>query len=154
CLHDMGHAWQALVLAARAIGCESLAAGHFPDDEVAQVCRLNEDEWPMLIVGFHGRSIPAEGPHAGETVWFEGRANRLSNGYVAHPLIDGVHAPTKLDSEHGGIREAEPAPAGSGGIKLPMPASATRTFGDVVRTRRSALDFQGGTLSMSLAQLS
>src|SRR5579872_2062740 len=63
CLHDMGHAWQALVLAARAIGCESLAAGHFPDDEVAQVCRLNEDEWPMLIVGLHGRSIPAGGPH-------------------------------------------------------------------------------------------
>ena len=39
CLHDIGHAWQALALAARAIGCDSFAVGHFPDDEVAQLCR-------------------------------------------------------------------------------------------------------------------
>src|ERR1700683_357066 len=30
CLHDIGHAWQALTLAARSIGCESFAHGHFP----------------------------------------------------------------------------------------------------------------------------
>jgi len=30
CLHDIGHAWQALALSARAIGCDSFAAGHFP----------------------------------------------------------------------------------------------------------------------------
>jgi len=154
CLHDMGHAWQALVLAARAIGCGSLAAGHFPDDDVAQFCRVNEDEWPMLIVALCGPSIPVSEPHAGETVWLEGRANRLSNEYVAHPLIDSIHASTKLARRNGGIREAEPAPQGSGGIKLPPPASATRPFGEVVRTRRSALDFRGGALSMSLAQLS
>src|SRR5690242_14486058 len=47
CLLDAGHAWQALALAARAIGCESLTVGHFTDDEVAQFCRLHEDEWPM-----------------------------------------------------------------------------------------------------------
>src|SRR6187399_2308721 len=33
CLLDMGHAWQSLALAACAIGCKSLAVGHFPDDE-------------------------------------------------------------------------------------------------------------------------
>jgi nitroreductase len=27
CLHDIGHAWQALALSARAIGCDSFAAG-------------------------------------------------------------------------------------------------------------------------------
>ena len=58
CLHDIGHAWQALALAARAIGCDSFAVGHFPDDEVAQFCRLHEDEWPMLIVELRGESIP------------------------------------------------------------------------------------------------
>ena len=42
CLHDIGHAWQALALSARAIGCDSFAVGHFPDDEVAQLCRLND----------------------------------------------------------------------------------------------------------------
>ena len=64
CLHDIGHAWQALALAARAIGCDSFAIGHFPDDEVAQFCRLNEDEWPMLIVELRGSSIPVREPDA------------------------------------------------------------------------------------------
>jgi SagB-type dehydrogenase family enzyme len=50
CLHDIGHAWQALALAARAIGCDSFAVGHLPDDEVAQFCRLADDEEPMLLV--------------------------------------------------------------------------------------------------------
>src|SRR6202035_3187319 len=40
CLHDMGHAWPALALAARAMGFDSTATGHFPDDEVAQLCGL------------------------------------------------------------------------------------------------------------------
>src|SRR5258705_8053075 len=62
CLHDIGHAWQALALAARAIGCESSAVGCFPDDEVAASCRLSLDEWPMLIVGLHGASIPLAEP--------------------------------------------------------------------------------------------
>ncbi len=50
CLLDIGHAWQALALAAHAMGCDSFAIGNFVDDEVAQLCRLQEDEWPMLMV--------------------------------------------------------------------------------------------------------
>jgi SagB-type dehydrogenase family enzyme len=49
---------------------------------------------------------------------------------------------------------AEPALAGSGEIQLPPPSSSTRSFGEVVRMRRSALDFLGGRQSISLAQLS
>ena len=74
CLHDIGHAWQALVLSARAIGCDSFAAGHFPDDEVAELCRLNVDEWPMLIVSLYGKSIPVREADTGKTVWFGGQA--------------------------------------------------------------------------------
>ena len=58
CLHDIGHAWQALALAAQAIGCDTFAFGHFRDDEVSQSCGLEPDEWPMLIVELRGRSIP------------------------------------------------------------------------------------------------
>ncbi|HXM45487.1 MAG TPA: SagB/ThcOx family dehydrogenase, partial [Bryobacteraceae bacterium] len=36
CLHDIGHAWQALTLAARSIGCESIARGQFADDKVSE----------------------------------------------------------------------------------------------------------------------
>ena len=155
CLHDMGHAWQALALAARAIGCESFAVGHFPDDEVAQFCRLPEDEWPMLIVRLRGGSIPVRAPGACETVWYGGHANQLSKERTGYTRIDGIHGATKLSKRVcRGISAAEPAPMGSGEIKLLPAASSTRAFGEVVRMRRSALDFVGGTRSMSLTQLS
>jgi SagB-type dehydrogenase family enzyme len=155
CLHDIGHAWQALALAARAIGCDSFAAGHFPDDEVAQICRLHEDEWPMLIVELRGRSIPVREPDAGETVWHGGHANQLSKERTPYARIDAIHGATKLGKNacHG-IFPAEPAPTGSGEIKLPTPALSGPTFGEVARTRRSALDFLGGVQSISLTQLS
>ena len=54
CLHDIGHGWQALTLAARAMGCESFTLGNFTDDEVSDCCLLSEDEWPMLIVTLQG----------------------------------------------------------------------------------------------------
>ena len=99
CLHDIGHAWQALALAARAIGCDSFAIGHFPDDEVAQFCRLHEDEWPMLIVELRGGSIPVREPDACETVWYGGHANQLSKERSAYHAIDGIHGATKLSKQ-------------------------------------------------------
>jgi SagB-type dehydrogenase family enzyme len=160
CLHDMGHAWQALALAARALGCDSFATGHFPDDEVARLCRLSNDEWPMFIVALRGSGIPVREldttePDDKKKIWFGGTANRLSSEQVPYPLIDRIHAATKLKgSECGVISGAEAAATGSGEIKLPSSAVSVRIFGEVARTRRSALDFEGGTRSMSLAQLS
>ncbi len=152
CLHDIGHAWQALALAARSIGCSSFAAGHFPDDDVSRSCRLHEDEWPMLIIELRGPSIPVRQPGASETVWHTGHANRLSLEQVPYPLIDEIHHATKLSRPS--LSPAEPAPTGSGDIKLPLPASSELAFGEVVRIRRSALDFVGGNQSLSRAQLS
>ncbi len=154
CLHDMGHAWQALTLAARAIGCDSIATGHFEDDDVVQFCRLNEDEWPMLIVSLHGKCIPVCEADAGETVWYGGRANQLSQKTIAFPLIDRIHSDTKLIDSKYNRTSVDPARTGSGQIKLPAPASSSRTFGEVARMRRSALDFIGGLRSMTLPQLS
>ena len=164
CLHDVRHAWQALALSAQAMGCDSFALGHFPDDEVAQFCRLHEDEWPMLIVELRGTSIPVREPDARETVWYGGHANQLSRERTAYPRIDGIHGSTKLDAQLSdracrNIFAAEPPSTGSGEIKLPPsasppPPSARRTFGEVARMRRSALDFVGGMQSISLTQLS
>lgn len=154
CLHDIGHAWQALALSTQAIGCDSFAVGHFADDEVAQLFQLNIDEWPMLIVSLHGKSIPVREADAGKTVWFGGQANQLSKETIAHPLIDGIHFTTKQSSSgSSGTSTAQSVPTGSGEIKLPSPAASTRGFGEVARMRRSALDFLGGKQSMSLAQL-
>jgi SagB-type dehydrogenase family enzyme len=153
CLLDVGHAWQSLALAARAIGCESFAVGHFPDDEVAESCHLHEDEWPMLIIGLRGSTIPVREPDACETVWYNGQANQLSEKTIMYPSIDGIHVATKLSSlACHSISSA--SPTGSGEMILPASASSRSAFGGVVRMRRSALDFQGGTQSMSLAQLS
>ena len=147
CLHDTGHAWQALALAAEAMGCDSKAIVDFPDDEIARALRLNEDEWPMLILAVSGIARKSD---AGETVWYGGQANPLSQETIAYPRIDAIHAATKVIVNSA----VEPAPTGSGEIKLPPPAQSTRSFGNVVRSRRSALDFVGGTRSMTLPQLS
>lgn len=167
CLLDMGHAWQSLALAARALGCESYATGHFVDDAVARLCGLSEDEWPMLIVELRGAAIPMRGllpaREEGSTqVWYGGQPNRLSMEQVPYERIDQVHAATKLDEDRCGvIPEVEPegrAPAAiqkaDGRVALPGPASSIRPFGEVARTRRSALDFEGGAKSISFAQLS
>jgi SagB-type dehydrogenase family enzyme len=153
CLHDIGHAWQALALAARAIGCDSFATADFPDDEVAQFCRLHDDEWPMLIVELRSAFIPALEPEAAETVWYGGRANRLSPETIDYPLISGIHHATKR-SDWRASSAAEPTRRGSGEIMLPPPVFSRSPFGEVARGRRSALNFKGGTQSISLTQLS
>jgi SagB-type dehydrogenase family enzyme len=155
CLHDMGHAWQALALAARAMGCETFATGHFPDDAVAKLFGLNPDEWPMLIISLRGPRLLVREPDGAASVWLGGQANQLSTETVPYPRIDRVHAATKLmDTMPGGIATAEAARTGTGEIALPAPAESTRAFGEVVRRRRSALDFRGGSETMSLPQLS
>ncbi len=155
CLLDMGHAWQALALAANAMGCETFAIGEFPDDNIARLCGLSEDEWPLLVVRLWGGSLPSGEPEANGAVWYGGKANMLSKEIVEYPRIDAMHAATKLNGE-GGRRTVhfESTPASSGAIPLPDPASSERGFGEVARNRRSALDFRGGPESITLAQLS
>jgi SagB-type dehydrogenase family enzyme len=155
CLHDIGHAWQALALSARAIGCETFAAGSFVDDEIAQLCRTNRDEWPMLLVGLRGKSIPVRAADTGETMWFVGKANLLSKETIAQQLIDSIHIATKQSNpESTNVAFEEPAATGSGEVALLPLASSSRSFGEVARMRRSALDFVGGQQSISPVELS
>jgi len=153
CLHDIGHAWQALTLSARSIGCESLAIGHFADDRVAESCRLSQDEWPMLIVELRGPSIPQRTQPLVETVLLGGQPNQLSEKQEHYPLIERVHAATKVATESVIPSLDQPKVSGCGEISLPSQAFTDRSFGDVARTRRSALDFRGGSETISLPQL-
>jgi SagB-type dehydrogenase family enzyme len=150
CLLDIGHAWQSLALAARAMGCEARAIHAFPDGQIAQAGRLNDDEWPMLAIELHGNTIPVRKPDACETVWYGGEANQLSKETIAYPRIQAMHEATKLI--YPGV-PTQAAPSGRGEIQLPPSAPSSAGFGTVVRTRRSALDFVGGPPSISLAQL-
>jgi SagB-type dehydrogenase family enzyme len=153
CLHDIGHAWQALVLSARSIGCESYALGDFSDDRVAESCVPAHDEWPMLIVGLYGRSIPVRTLIPQEAILFGGQPNRLSEKQEPYPVIEQIHAATKRGSEPGILSLDQAKASGRGEISLPSRGPTSRSFGDVVRTRRSALDFMGGDESISLSQL-
>ncbi len=152
CLHDIGHAWEALALAARAAGCETFAAGHFADDDVACLCRFSEDEWPMLMVRLTGSAVPTGQAADAERAWFGGQANRLSEAPISYPLIDGIHSATKYITFRNVPRSA-PAISGTGGILLPPPAAPANPFGEVARKRRSALNFEGPP-AISLAELS
>ena len=111
----------------------------------------------VTIVSLHGKSIPVSEADTGKTVWFGGQATQLSKETIAHPLIDSIHSATKRKRSSCGSSDtsfAESALTASGEITLPSLASSTRSFGEVARMRRSALDFLGGKQSMSLAELS
>jgi len=153
CLHDIGHAWQALTLAARSLGSKSFAFGRFSDDRLAESCLLSVDEWPMLIVGLHGTSIPVNKRDAVETVVFGGQPNQLSEEQETYPVIERVHAATKLNTEPTIASLDQPLVSGRGKVNLPSQVSTSHSFGEVVRARRSALDFKGGHESISFPQL-
>ena len=108
----------------------------------------------MLMVSLHGESIPVRETDTGETIWFGGQANLLSKETIAQPLIDSIHSPRNKAGREKRHLVAEAAPTGSGEIGLLPPASSGRSFGEVARMRRSALDFLGGEQSISLAELS
>jgi SagB-type dehydrogenase family enzyme len=154
CLHDVGHAWQALTLAARSMGCESFAMGHFLDDQVAEECQLASDEWPMLIVALHGPTIPCEKPDPVDTALFGGQPNRLSKQQVSFHLIEKIHEATKLRAETKIPSSINPQSVERGEFALPCGVATDTPFGDVARLRRSALDFRGGEEAISLSQLS
>lgn len=153
CLHDLGHAWQALTLSARSIGCESFALGRFPDEKVAESLHLADDEWPMLIVALYGPCIPVRTLISQETILLGGQPNRLSEKQQPYPPIEEIHAATKLGNETASLPLVQPKASGHEEIGLPSHASVGRSFGDVVRGRRSALDFRGGDESISASQL-
>src|SRR5258706_1531820 len=143
CLLDAGHAWQALVLAARAVGCEATAIGQFDDVRVAAEYRLAPDEWPLLLV--HLRHAPEFARATGQA-WTEGGPNRLSEHGIPFPRIDSVHAPTRVVLPGPSVTSAPAAPAHA--------INSGALFSEVARRRRSALDFRGGNDSISEEQFS
>ena len=145
CLHDVGHAWQSLTLAAQAIGCDAHGLGVFEDDHVAQRYGLAEDEWPMLLVEIHGAP---QFPTAQAREWFGGIPNKLSTEVIHYPLIEEIHSATKKLCD--GVTSAR-------GVNRAAPTRERHpdrpTYGAIVRRRRSALDFRGGAETITLHQL-
>ncbi len=142
CLHDLGHAWQSLALTAQAMGCNATAVGNFNDDELGRWYGLADDEWPMLLVEIRGAP---EFPPAATREWFGGIPNKLSSEVIRYPLIEEMHAATKkMRAENACWKGDAPTPPGSPSI---------HDYAEIVRRRRSALDFRGGMESISYEQL-
>jgi SagB-type dehydrogenase family enzyme len=105
----------------------------------------------MLTIELRGPNISNSGSSPGKTIWFGGQPNPLSGHPLSYPSIERIHAATKLLRD---TAVTEELPKVAGEIPLPQPARSRRPFGEVVRTRRSALDFAGGSQSITLPQLS
>ncbi len=153
CLLDTGHAWQSLALAARAIGCRACALGHFPDDEAARGLGLAADEWPMLLVALCDGPPRVDPAGGAEPVWHGGTPNRLSPEEIRYLPLEEVHAASK-PLKGAAVPVADPPEEGAGALRLPAPAASASGFGEVVRRRRSALDYEGGPRGMTLPELS
>jgi SagB-type dehydrogenase family enzyme len=134
CLHDVGHAWQALALSSQACGWRVRAMGEFPDDVVAGALRLT-DEWPMLLVALEGEPAGGSKPVA----WLDGVPNCLSTETVSYPLIEEIHEASKRKAWRTAV---------SVDRAVGVETGRGRPFGETVRGRRSALDFVGGDRSI------
>jgi SagB-type dehydrogenase family enzyme len=137
CLHDVGHAWQSLAMAAQDMGCETHAIGSFEDDEIAQLFGLADDEWPMLLVEIRG--APAI-PRGQNREWFGGTPNKLSAEVIRYPLIEEMHVATRKIVSW---QVDAPAPL--------LPGLAN--YSEIARRRRSALNFRGGDETIGYDQL-
>ena len=109
----------------------------------------------MLLIELSGRSIPVSNGPGGKSVWYGGRANQISERKSIVPEIERIHLETKLSRPtRGEVASSEPSRYSAGAVELPPPASSSRRFGQVARMRRSALNFVGGSRSISFPQLS
>ena len=143
CLLDVGHAWQAVALAARAMGCRCTAIGSFDDGALGARLGLAGDEWPMLILKIEGGSIPLGTTAPTASTLPAGVPNSLSAHVLMPDLIPEIHAATCENREPWERPDSAFTDTELGG----------RTFGNVARSRRSALDFIGGDVEISMAQL-
>jgi len=135
CLLDAGHASEALVLAARALGCTARVKAMFVDREIERAFRLADDEWPMLVIEVEGAPEAEHG--VTPLVWTPGEPNRLSDEILEYPAIEEIHRATRLET----AGTEEPAATWAG------PWSAA-----IARRRRSALDFEGGPRTIGREQ--
>jgi SagB-type dehydrogenase family enzyme len=147
CQHDVGHALAALRYAAAALGWRVELLLEWDDAQLARLLGLDrpedfadaERETPELLVMVNATAEPAPSPVADEPVEWFGRANRLSHSHVGWPMIDEAIAVSE--------RKAPRADQRVGSIIWPSPAPpiCAHSSGQLIRQRRSAVDFDGVT---------
>jgi len=149
CQHDVGHALVALRYAAAALGWRMQLLPEWDDAQLARLLGLDrpedfadaERETPELLVRVmvNETAEPAPSPVADAPIEWFGRANRLSRSHVGWPVIDEAIAVSE--------RKAPMADKRVGSIIWPPPAppASACSSGQLIRQRRSAVNFDGVT---------
>ncbi len=151
CQHDVGHALAALRYAAAALGWRVQLLLDWDDARTAHLLGLDraEDfadaEWetPELMVRVMvDEAASTTSPPAADTAieWF-GRANLLSDSHVEWPVIDKANAV----SERVAASSQQPKSGDVAEWPPPAPPACGHSAGQLIRRRRSAVDFDGVT---------
>jgi SagB-type dehydrogenase family enzyme len=151
CQHDVGHALAALRFSAAALGWHVQLMREWDDARLAHLLGLDraedfenaERETPELLVRVIGDEAPEQNPRPASDAaaeWF-GRANRLSDSRVEWPVIG-----LAIKASERGITSREPSTAHDRvAWPPPMPPVCNHSAGQLIRQRRSAVNFDGVT---------
>jgi SagB-type dehydrogenase family enzyme len=151
CQHDVGHALAALRYAAAALGWSVQLLPDWDDARTDRLLGLDraedfadaERETPELIVRVMVNGAePMTSPLVADSSieWF-GRANRLSDSHVEWPVIDKAIS----DSERVAASAQQSKSGDVAAWPPPSPPACGHSAGQLIRQRRSAVDFDGVT---------
>jgi nitroreductase len=151
CQHDVGHALAALRFAAATLGWRVQLMPEWDDARLARLLGLDcaedfanaERETPELIVRVIVNEAAATTlpPTADTDVTWFGRANRLSDSHVEWPVI--AEAIAASERATGGAKPSESCDLVA--WPPPSPPACGHSAGQLIRQRRSAVDFDGVT---------
>ncbi len=151
CQHDVGHALAALRFAAAALGWRVQLLPEWDDAHLARLLGLDraedfadaERETAELLVRVIVNEAAATtlSPTASNAIEWFGRANRLSDSRVEWPVIDEAIAASERNAASAKQSEAGELVA----WPPPSPTACGHSAGQLIRQRRSAVDFDGVT---------
>ena len=151
CQHDVGHALAALRFAASTLGWRVQLLPQWDDARLAQLLGLDrpqdfvdaEPETPELLIRVSVKDFAAKplSSTADPGIDWFGSANRLSDSHVEWPAIDeAIRASERRTTRAAPLKDGD-CPAWS----PPSPPNCGHTAGQLIRQRRSAVDFDGVT---------
>jgi SagB-type dehydrogenase family enzyme len=151
CQHDVGHALAALRFAAAVLGWRVQLLPEWDDARLAQLLGLDrpqdfvdaEPETPELLVRVSVNEVAAKplSPASDPGIEWFGSANRLSDSHVEWLAIDEAIRASERKRPGAAPLEDGDWPAWS----PPSPPKCGHTAGQLIRQRRSAVDFDGDT---------
>ena len=147
CQHDVGHALAALRFAAAALGWRVQLLPEWDSSQLSRLLGLDrpedfadaEPETPELLVRVIVNEAATIRSATADTIEWFGHANQLSHSHVEWPAIDEAIAASERESAC-----AKESASGEGiAWPPPSPPACGHSAAQLIRQRRSAVDFDG-----------